>query len=106
MANSSASRQLAILYGVIACVELLSEFLRDSFPLLHYISKSLLMPVLLLYFRATWQGSLQDKAAILMQAALGLFLVGRCISYVKRRTLVHHRPCRLFDRTVVLCDFV
>jgi uncharacterized membrane protein YhhN len=67
---AKSSRQLAILYGLIGLIELLSEFTRESFPMLHYLSKPLLMPVLLLYFRASWSGSLRERSAIIMQLAI------------------------------------
>ncbi len=76
MANSPSSRQLAILYGLIGLIELISEYMRESFPLLHTISKPLLMPVLLLFFRASWRGSLTEKPAVIMQLALVFSFLG------------------------------
>lgn len=65
-----SSRLLAFLYGLIGLIEISSEFTRESLPILHLISKPLLMPLLLMFFAASWQGSLREPRAYLLMLAL------------------------------------
>jgi uncharacterized membrane protein YhhN len=87
--------QFTLVYGVIAGIELLSEFMEESFPWLHYVSKPLLLLSLLIFYgvhsyrrrdlldycmyvalAASWLGDL------LLMGREGLFFLGGLLAFL------------------------